>query len=468
MSPPRVLLAAALLVAAPVVAVLALGVPSIGGLPGVTDDAGTPEPFVDVQTATPTAAARQTAAATATETPDTDAQSKTSRPDTGTLSPTVTPSNETETATDSTSTAEPDDGEDRPPQTPTETVSPDETPTHEQDHDTPAASTDRRAKTSTDSPTSSDSPTSTDAPTPTDSPTRTESPTPTESATPSPTQTDSPTPSASPTRTETPPATDGGEDDPAARQCTHDRDGHDKPPLPDAVEPPTDAERVASGERVSGSVGADESHWYAIDVQQGETLSAVVEGSPEPLSVAIFAPDGTPVDAITTATPDRTAFGAPVEQSGTYYVRVRAGDGYGGFYRLTAERAGPDSFDPNGDRSRALPVASGSETTATLTEGETDWFAIKLPANSTLSATVTVDGHALGRDVRVDVYDADGTLLSSGDDGSETTFHPAMGSNSATASARTTEEGVYYVRVHCAALDGHATYTVSVESNTEN
>jgi hypothetical protein len=440
MSPQRALVAVALVLAAPIIAALTLGVPSLGGVPGTTGEADTPEPFVAVQSATPTAADRQTADETAT----TDGQSKTSRPDTGTISPTETPTatplDETETTRSPTDTAvptaTPTDGGQRetPSQTATETVSSDETPTD----DSPAASTDAAAQTETDKPTES--------PTATDSPTQTET--------------------VTPTQTETPPATDGGTDDPASRQCTHDRDGHDKPALPDATTPPGEATELESGSTVSDSVGIGGTNWYAIDVEKGETLSVVVEGSPESLSVAIFGPDGSPVDAIETRTPDPTAFGAAVDESGTYYVRVDAGDGFGGLYQLTAERAGPDPFDPNDGRSRALPVASGEETSATLTEGETDWYALKLPANSSLSATVTVEGHALGRDVRVDIYDADGERISKSTTNAETVFDPSTGSSSATVSANAPTEGIYYVRVSCAALDGHAGYTVTVEADT--
>lgn len=449
MTSQRALLAAALLLAVPVVAAVAFGVPSLGGFPGPGDDAGTPEPFVDVQTPTPTVAERRTPTASPTAT--TDAESRTSRPDEGTVSPTATDDGQpTQTPTQTVTTDEPpdDEPEDDPEDDEPETATPGESPT---------ATTDEQLKTSrpdegTVSPTATDGPPdpATDSPpeTPTDRPSPTARPT------------------DSPTRTETPPATDGGTDDPSSRQCTHDRDGHDKPPLPAATTPPSDAQRVEAGDPVSGSVEMDQSNWYAVDVERGETLSAVVEGSPEGLDLAIFGPDGTPIDAIETATADRTAFGAQVERSGTYYVRVSAGDGYGGFYRLTVERAGPDDFDPNDERARALPVASGAETTATLTEGETDWFAIKLPANSSLSATVTVEGHALGRDVRVGVFDPDGERLTREGGTSETTFYPSSGSNTATASANATTEGIYYVRVSCAALDGHATYTITIETDT--
>lgn len=263
--------------------------------------------------------------------------------------------------------------------------------------------------------------------------------------------------------------TDGGAD-PALqdRQCVHaGRDGHTKPPLPAAVSPPRDARRLSPGETVSGQVGADGADWYAVRAGKRETVSVVTTGNPEGISIALFGPDGSPLDAIDVATPDRTAFGALASSAGTHYVRITPRDGLGGFYRLAVDVAGPDTFDPNDRPSRALPVAAGTTTEASLTEGEADWYAIKLPAGGALVATVTVDGHALGRDLRVELLDAERERMSDDRAAGETRFHPSTGSNTATASAVTPAPGVYYIHVTCAALDGHAAYRLTVETDLE-
>lgn len=430
MSPPRTVLAVTLLVGVTVVAGMALGVPSIQGLSGsMSDLEQTPEPIMADETNSPDAADRQTpsptATVTATETPTADSDST----PTESSQSTTSASQEATTATTVTETDPPDDPE---------TAQPTATPT-----DTPVA-TDGG---DTDAPQDTDTSQDTDTPQNSDTPMETDTPRETETATP----TDAP---------------DGGDD--GTRQCTADRDGHDKPALPDSVSPPSDATSVESGTPVSDSVGPDGEQWYTIDVQNGESLSVVTSGAPDGLSVAIFGPDGSPVDAHDVRTADRSAFGATVGQTGTYYVRVTAGDGYGGFYRLTAETAGPDRFDPNDDERRALPVASGSTTDATLAEGEVDWFAIKLEAGESISANVTVNGHALGRDLRIDIYSADGTRVSQGGAESETRFHPTIGTNEAGATATVSESGTYYVRVHCAALDGHAPYTLSIDTSPDN
>lgn len=416
MSPLRAAVAAALLLGVPLVAGVAFGVPSV---PALADSASTTEQpsdsLVENQTPTPSAADRQTPSATATE-----ASTRSDDPDAGAGSE----SDATEGSQESTST----------PQDETAT-------TTEKVTDSPT-DTEQATATPTDRPVSTDEG-------------ETDATTETETSTQTPRETESPT--ATPTD-----ATDGGADD-GARQCTVDRDGHDKPALPDPVSPPSDAQSIESGATISGSVGPDETRWYAVDVEKGESLSVITEGSPESLSLAIFGPDGSPVDALDTRTPDRTAFGATADRSGTYYVRVTAGDGYGGFYRLTAETAGPDQFDPNDSMRRALPVANGSSTDATLAEGEVDWYAIKLDAGDALSANVTVNGHALGRDVRVDVYGPDGSHVGQG---GETRFDPSTGTNRAYATATVPEAGTYYVRVHCAALDGHAPYTLDVNTSS--
>lgn len=418
MSPLRAAVAAALLLGVPLVAGVAFGVPSV---PALAESASTTEQprdsLVENQTTTPDAADRQTPSATATE-----ASTRSDDPDAGAGSG----SDATESSQESTSTSQ--------EETATTTVRVTDSPTD----------TEQATATPTDRPVSTDGG-ETDAPAKTETATSTRTPRETES------------PTATPTD-----ATDGGADD-GARQCTVDRDGHDKPALPDPVSPPSDAQSIESGATVSGSVGPDETRWYAIDVEQGESLSVITEGSPESLSLAIFGPDGSPVDALDTRTPDRTAFGATADRSGTYYVRVTAGDGYGGFFRLTAETAAPDRFDPNDSMRRALPVADGSSTDATLAEGEVDWYAIKLDAGDAISANVTVNGHALGRDVRVDVYGPDGSHVGQG---GETRFDPSTGTNRAQTTSTVSEAGTYYVRVHCAALDGHAPYTLDVNTSS--
>lgn len=402
MSPHRAVIAVVLLVAAPVVAGIVIGIPPIGtfaGGPG--EDTATPEPFVDVQTSTPGADDRQTDAVT--ETPASEDAAQTSQPADGTVTA-------TETATpDSTPTPTPADEPAQDRQDDSDNV-PD---------DPPADDTNPSAPEQTEQPT--DQPPADDTPT----------------ATPTPESTDAP------------PADDGSDDEGAD-------DGN-------GDEAWSDAQQIRAGSTVSDDVEMGDTNWYAIDVERGETLSVLMEGSPEELSVAILDADGQVVDQTEVSTPDPTVFGAPISESGTYYVRVDAGDGFGGSYDLTAQTAGPDNFDPNDGRARALPVANGDDTSATLTEGESDWYAIQLPANTTITASVTVEGHALGRDVRVDILDENGDAIP-GSESAETSFHPSIGSNTATTTANATSEGVYYVRVTPADLDGHADYTVTVDS----
>ena len=131
----------------------------------------------------------------------------------------------------------------------------------------------------------------------------------------------------------------------------------------------------------------------------------------------------------------------------------------------------PDSYEPNNAFGSATPVAAGDAISASIVPaGDNDWYAIDLPVNSTLTATVSAGETSVcgalgvaGIDSELEIYGTDGsTSLSFSED-----INPGNYCSAASHSVLL-DAGTYFVRVAasqewCTACEFD--YTVTFEVN---
>jgi cytoskeletal protein RodZ len=172
---------------------------------------------------------------------------------------------------------------------------------------------------------------------------------------------------------------------------------------PDSFEPNDDRESAASiepGENVNATLFEGEQDWYALEVADGQNLSAVVErmsGAADPaqnVRIDLFAPNGSPVgegfdpgddqisnaplnqtDESGVATRDTVGQRLTADQAGTYYVRISPVEDLSGFvdYSLSSNVSGADQPTETPDTTTEQTTEEPTTTdTPTATETATE------------------------------------------------------------------------------------------------
>ncbi|WP_221621688.1 PPC domain-containing protein, partial [Halocatena pleomorpha] len=165
------------------------------------------------------------------------------------------------------------------------------------------------------------------------------------------------------------------------------------------------ATEMAANSTETGTVEANDTDWYAFDVEAGDRIHVdltMTTDNKENLHFDIIGPNGEeaeayPNDALGPAyTTNRlvsgpSALGGDIaEQSGTYYVQVRsAGDTIGEptDYELTVETQTLDQYDPNEQPASAASAESGETISAVMSGSDDDVYALDLEKGETVNLT---------------------------------------------------------------------------------
>lgn len=207
--------------------------------------------------------------------------------------------------------------------------------------------------------------------------------------------------------------------------------------------------RVVTGDRNFSTT--DAADWFAFNVTAGTAFN--VERAGLSGTVSLYGPDGTLLRSASAGTPDTWSIGTVADQTGTYYIRVEPR----GTYSFVVRTARPDQFEPNDNRSTATPIDAGNRRTATLFEGEQDWYVIDIADGQNLTVVVERMSGAAdpGQNVRVDIFTERGERVSIPIDNNN---FSVSGENRTTASGvssgrfvkvRVTDAqaGTYYIRI---------------------
>jgi hypothetical protein len=179
----------------------------------------------------------------------------------------------------------------------------------------------------------------------------------------------------------------------------------------------------------------DESDYFAIDLERGETLNAsvafpkqadgaVADNDPE---LRLYDASGDRLDVAEERTAPTSSVVRYVLQyqsdaDQTVYLRVygQSERDVATDYAMSVERGTNDRFEPNGVIGRAAPVGAGEYTGLTLLDAEGDWYAISLEDDDPLNVTVTfpkqADGEIADNRPEVQLYDANGDFLERADE----------------------------------------------------
>lgn len=242
-----------------------------------------------------------------------------------------------------------------------------------------------------------------------------------------------------------------------------------------------DAQRVESGTTVESVVGPGEEEWYALNLADGEALTAIFHSELDAggsADVSVRDPDGAVADSVRIeAFPEPHAVGTTAERDGTHYVRVAA-EGAEVSYGLSFEVSGAsvDPNEPNDDTASATPLAPGDSVEGVIVGDDVDWFAVEATAGEGIELGLVAEDIAIGRDVEMTLFDADGE-----DVGVLPTDNPHRGAyrtdatlpaDSVVGAGVAEETGTYYVRVSGVSgtihgdgtVQGFTTYALAVET----
>jgi len=217
--------------------------------------------------------------------------------------------------------------------------------------------------------------------------------------------------------------------------------------------------------------------WYRFDVEDGQHVRVISgEGHSQTPELTLYGPDGAAIGGGSgVGTADSVVAGTGDAAAGTYYLKATPDGVAGESYGFVVETANPDALEPNDDRSGAVQVEP-SENSGTVTEGDSDWFAVdvsegeRLDATVSLSETVGVDNNAV-----FELYDGDGNQVGENPEDVATNNAPAHqtsrfdGRFAVTQSAVAEEAGTYYVRVAGVDTTGFTRYDLTTAvSNTSD
>ncbi|KYH25707.1 hypothetical protein HAPAU_23850 [Halalkalicoccus paucihalophilus] len=250
------------------------------------------------------------------------------------------------------------------------------------------------------------------------------------------------------------------------------------------------AEPIDPGSTVEGTLADGEELRYSIELAGGETLGVVFDSTfadwtDQRAEIGVYDPDGTVLDStmVSTDQPIRTAIGTTVSETGTYAVRVASLAGSIP-YSVTIDVADEDPNEPNDTRESAVEIAPDESVDGVVVGSEKDWFAFEVTAGEGIELELTARDLALNRDLRMAVFDPDGTEI-----GALPTDNPNRGAyrtdyeflatvglppstDPSVVGADVAEEtGTHYVRVSEVGSDtlngeirGFSAYTLAVET----
>jgi len=182
----------------------------------------------------------------------------------------------------------------------------------------------------------------------------------------------------------------------------------------DQFEPNDDigtATEVTDGEYTGLTVETGESDFFAVEVAPGEGLNATLRGSTaSDLDMRMYAPNQSQIGSSTSFS-GTEALAVASEQGGTYSVEVYGFGGESGPYSLSLTTgedietnlnpgfgSGPtpgtgpslesDQFEPNDNFGTATEVSGGEYTDLTIQDGESDYFAVEMSQDQTLTAEI--------------------------------------------------------------------------------
>lgn len=229
---------------------------------------------------------------------------------------------------------------------------------------------------------------------------------------------------------------------------------------PSTSDLPADARQnatpIADGDVVRNGDGDPD--WYALDVDAGEHVAFESLGTAS-VTFAVHDPDGDVVERFSSETPDAESFGFTASRSGTYYLEASPDR----FYRLSVATTGADGFETN-DAAGTAPAVDGS-VSATVHEGDEDWFAVTVGADGHVEASLEVTDHANHRSVGVAIHDADGASIGTVSEPDDRTRLLAYDDpDSAEQRATGLDPGTYYVRVYDVEVGGFAPYDLSIDA----
>ncbi|MDS0261146.1 S8 family serine peptidase [Haloarcula sp. S1CR25-12] len=145
------------------------------------------------------------------------------------------------------------------------------------------------------------------------------------------------------------------------------------------------------------SVGGDDEDYFAIELRAAATFEASITTAQRgtDLDPELIAPNGAVVASASSAGQQEQLTHETVS-AGTYYVRVSAADGPGANYDIeTRTSPGRDRLEPNDNPGNATRVpADARRRNLTLTEGDTDRFAVTASDSTILSLNVSFDNYA--------------------------------------------------------------------------
>ena len=195
----------------------------------------------------------------------------------------------------------------------------------------------------------------------------------------------------------------------------------------------SDAVDVGSGDAYDGLEISDSEDvdYFAVDVEEGETITANIEFSDEEgdLDLEIQDSDGDYLTSSISVSDDETAE-YTASESGTYYVQVYGFSGATADYDIDIETGNP--------RADATDLGTGgSATDQTISSSsEEDYYAIQADAGEEITAELTFSDD--NGDLDMTLEDSAGTYLSGA----------ASVSDDETIEYTVSESGTYYVRVY--------------------
>ncbi|WP_254273099.1 Hvo_1808 family surface protein [Haloarcula marina] len=181
------------------------------------------------------------------------------------------------------------------------------------------------------------------------------------------------------------------------------------------------ATAIAPGTYSGLNISDDDVDIYAVELEQGESLSAEIgfSHSVGDLELHLYGPDQTVQQASVSAT-DNESVSTVAGESGTYYLVVFGFQGATGPYDLNVVTtggtapdgaAGPDRFEPNDDVRNATRLQPGTYDDLNVTAGDIDVYAVGLTAGESLSASINFS-HEEG-DLDLFLLGANGTVRQS-------------------------------------------------------
>ena len=228
----------------------------------------------------------------------------------------------------------------------------------------------------------------------------------------------------------------------------------------------------------------DESDYYALDVQEGDTLDVEMivpkaddDNSPDnDPDLDLLDGDGNTLDYAveqTTNTRDDTSHIVKyeAETTETIYIHAHGNDDseIKTDYTLSVQQSANDRFEANGNISTATPLTPGSYENLTLLDNENDYYEIPVREGGTLDVEMVVpkadDDNSPDNDPDLELVDGDGDTLESSD--TWTTDTRDNTSHIVKYEAQTTEP--IYIRAH--GIDDSevdADYRLSVQQNAND